>query len=278
MPTALRDRTARIRTLACAALMAALLAGCVQEVPITGRKQLALVSAGQLQALSDRQYREILQQETLSTDARQTALLQRVGGRVSSAVDRYFAERGLADRLSGYAWEFRLIESEEQNAFCMPGGKVAVYTGLLPITKDENGLAVVVSHEIAHAVAQHARERMSQALVLSGLGLALDRALADQGDKTRNIFRALYGAGAGLGVMLPHSRRQEAEADRLGLVFMAMAGYDPRGAVDLWQRMAAADQGPNVPVFLRTHPTDQARIAAIREDLPEALSYYRDAR
>ncbi len=278
MPTALRDRTARVRTLACAALVAALLAGCVQEVPITGRKQLALVSAGQLQALSDRQYREILQQETLSTDARQTALLQRVGGRVSSAVDRYFAERGLADRLSGYAWEFRLIESEEQNAFCMPGGKVAVYTGLLPITKDENGLAVVVSHEIAHAVAQHARERMSQALVLSGLGLALDRALADQGDKTRNIFRALYGAGAGLGVMLPHSRRQEAEADRLGLVFMAMAGYDPRGAVDLWQRMAAADQGPNVPVFLRTHPTDQARIAAIREDLPEALSYYRDAR
>jgi len=278
MPTALRDRTARIRTLARAALVAALLAGCVQEVPITGRKQLALVSAGQLQALSDRQYREILQQETLSTDARQTALLQRVGGRVSSAVERYFAERGLADRLSGYAWEFRLIESEEQNAFCMPGGKVAVYTGLLPITKDENGLAVVVSHEIAHAVAQHARERMSQALVLSGLGLALDRALADQGDKTRNIFRALYGAGAGLGVMLPHSRRQEAEADRLGLVFMAMAGYDPRGAVDLWQRMAAADQGPNVPVFLRTHPTDQARIAAIREDLPEALSYYRDAR
>ncbi|MFH0911434.1 MAG: M48 family metallopeptidase [Planctomycetota bacterium] len=260
-----------------AAVVLLLSAGCIETVPITGRKQLALVKSSDLQAMSFEQYGELLKKEKLSPDAQATALVRRVGRRIQAAVERYFADQGLSGRLQGYAWEFNLIDSPEKNAFCMPGGKVAVYTGILPITQDENGLAVVLAHEIAHAAAEHGRERMSRELVASGIGLALDQALQKESSRTRDIFGALYGVGANVGVILPNSRLQESEADRLGLIFMAMAGYDPRGAVALWQRMRAEGSGGAPPVFLSTHPTDDERIRDIEGRLPEALRYYNAA-
>jgi len=251
-----------------------------QEVPITGRRQLSLVPASQLQQMAVQQYGDFLKQNKLAKDPRQTALVERAGRRIQQAVERYFALHGWSERLEGYAWEFRLVEDDQINAFCMPGGKVAVYTGILPVTKTEDGLAVVMAHEIAHAVAQHSRERMSQALLFSLGGMALDKALDAQGDKTRSVFLGLYGVGSSL-KMLSYSRQQEFEADRLGLTFMAMAGYNPDEAVAFWQRMMAAKAakgGGGGPVFLSTHPTDKQRIAAIRRLIPEARRYAEELR
>lgn len=256
--------------------LALALTGCTQEVPITGRRQLSLVPAAQLRTMGFQQYDAFLQKHQTSADVAAAAMVRRCGRRIQQAVEQYFADAGQGDSLAGYAWEYNLVQDEQANAFCMPGGKVAVYTGILPLTRDETGLAVVLAHEIAHAVAQHARERMSQAMLTSLGGAALGLALEKHDAKTRNLFLGLYGAGTTVGYMLPHSRQQEAEADRLGLIFMAMAGYDPRAAVGLWERMRDAKRGKGQPpVFLSTHPSDSQRIASIRRLLPEALSYYR---
>ncbi len=242
-------------------------------VPITGRKQLNIIPAPQINALSFQQYDEFLKSNKLSNDAQATAMVKKVGLNIKAAVERYFAEKNWSKQLDGYQWEFNLIESEEVNAWCMPGGKVVVYTGILPITKDETGLAVVMGHEIAHAIAQHGSERMSQGL-LQQLGvMALDAALQNEPAATRTLFLTAYGIGSTLGVILPYSRTHESEADRLGLIFMAMAGYDPNQAVDFWQRMANLNKA-KVPEFLSTHPSDQTRIADLRKHLPEALNYY----
>ncbi|MFW6237098.1 MAG: M48 family metallopeptidase [Desulfosudaceae bacterium] len=190
-------------------------------------------------------------------------------------MERYFAANGLAQQLDNYRWEFHLVQDNAANAWCMPGGKVVVYTGILPLTRDETGLAVVMGHEIAHAVARHGSERMSQALVAQLGGMALSRALAEKPEATQSLWMAAYGVGTQFGLLLPYSRLHEKEADHLGLIFMAMAGYDPRAAVDFWGRMAEQGAGRKPPEFLSTHPSDQTRINQIKKLLPEAMSYYR---
>jgi predicted Zn-dependent protease len=244
-------------------------------VPITGRSQLSLVSASEMNAMSFAQYGAFLKENKLSSNKSNVEMVRRVGGNIQRAVETYFAQHNLSEELAGYAWEFNVVESEEVNAWCMPGGKVVVYTGILPITKDETGLAVVMGHEIAHAVAQHGAERMSQGLLQQLGGVALSVALANEPAQTQNLFYTAYGVGTTVGVMLPFSRTHESEADRLGLVFMAMAGYNPNAAVDFWTRMAAQKGGGAPPEFLSTHPSDATRIADIKKHLPEAMSYYK---
>jgi predicted Zn-dependent protease len=246
-------------------------------VPLSGRSQLNLVSESEMQSMSYTQYDQFLKENTLSTDAKNTALVKHVGGRIQGAVEAYMAKNKLSDQLSGYKWEFNLVHSEEINAWCMPGGKVVVYDGLLPITQDENGLAVVLGHEIAHAVAHHGAERMSQGMVQQGLGEALSVALANKPAQTQQLWMTAFGVGSQFGAMLPFSRQQESEADHLGLVFMAMAGYDPNGAVTLWERMSQSGSA-KPPEFMSTHPADATRIANIKKEMPEALTYYKPAK
>ncbi len=244
-------------------------------VPITGRSQLNLISSADLNALSYQQYSEFLQQNKLSTDAQSTNMVKGVGLNIQKAVENYFAHHNLSNELNGYSWEFNLVENPEVNAWCMPGGKVVVYTGILPITQDVTGLAVVMGHEIAHAVAHHGAERMSQGLMQELGGVALSVAIQNEPQTTQNIFMTAYGVGSTIGVMLPYSRTQESEADRLGLVFMAMAGYNPSAAIDFWTRMAQSKTGGSPPEFLSTHPSDQTRIADLKSYMPEALQYYK---
>ena len=226
-------------------------------------------------ATSFQEYDKFLKEHKLSTNQEETQMVKRVGTRIEKAVEQYFQEKGLSNQLDGYAWEFNLVEDKEANAWCMPGGKVVVYTGILPITKNEAGLATVMGHEIAHAVARHGNERMSQALLAQMGGMALAVALDQNPSETSQLWLAVYGVGTQVGILLPYSRLQESEADHLGLIFMAMAGYDPHQAVDFWQRMAKMKEGQAPPEFLSTHPSDEARIKKIEEFLPEAMKYYR---
>ena len=244
-------------------------------VPVTGRKQLNLIPNSEMLSMSFQQYDDFIKTNKLSTNKNQSNTVKRVGERIKNAVNQYFQSQGLADNLKDYSWEFNLVESDQVNAWAMPGGKVVVYTGILPITRDETGLAVVMGHEIAHAVAQHGNERMSQLLLTQLGGLALSKALEEQPQLTRDLALTAYGVGTTVGVLLPYSRTQESEADRLGLIFMAMAGYNPNSAVDFWQRMAAMKGGEAPPEFLSTHPSDQTRINDIKKHLPEALQYYK---
>jgi predicted Zn-dependent protease len=246
-----------------------------QTVPITGRGQLSLIPADTILPMSFNEYRDFLAKHRVVGQGEQTEMVKRVGKRIEQAVERYFAEHGLSSRLKDYRWEFSLVEDREANAWCMPGGKVVVYTGILPIVKDENGLAVVMGHEIAHAVANHGGERMSQGLLAEMGGLALEAALSQKPQETTDLFLSAYGLGAQVGVLLPFSRLHESEADHLGLIFMAMAGYDPRGAVEFWERMAKAKHGASPPALLSTHPADAERIEDIRKLLPEAMQYYK---
>ena len=256
-----------------ALLLSIVLLGC-STVPITGRRQLLLNSDADLAAMSSDQYGKTLQESTLSQDVQQVALVRKVGERLAAATEAYLTEVGYSTET--YAWEFNVIvEDQTVNAWCMPGGKVAVYTGILPLTQDETGLAVVMGHEIAHAIANHGNERMSEAMIIEGLGAGLSVALSEQPEATQNIFLQSYGAIGQVGVMLPHSRKHELEADRIGLSLMARAGYDPRAAVPFWQRMQEASSGQRPPAFLSTHPVPENRIAQIQELLPEALALYR---
>ena len=243
-------------------------------VPLTGRKQLNLLPESEMVAMGLTNYTEFLKENPVSGDITNTALVRKVGGDISQAVVKYFDDNGLSSRLEGYQWEFNLVNNDTTpNAWCMPGGKVVVYSGLLPYTADQDGLAVVISHEIAHAVARHGNERMSQQLVLQLGGIALNEAIREKPEETRNIFNMAYGIGSQVGVMLPYSREHELEADKLGLIFMAMAGYDPQTAIAFWERMAASG-GNKPPEFLSTHPSDATRIARIKDSMPEALKYY----
>jgi len=241
--------------------------------PVTGRKQLLLIPSAELNTMSFQQYSEFISSNKLSTDKQQTAMVKEVGHKIQGAVERYFAQQGNSSHLRGYEWEFNLVEDSAVNAWCMPGGKVVVYTGILPVTKDATGLAVVMGHEIAHAVANHGNERMSQGLVTQLGGMALAKALETKKEETQNLFLTAYGVGATIGVLLPYSRTQESESDHLGLIFMAMAGYNPNEAVSFWERMAAGKSGAP-PEFLSTHPSDETRIKKIKEALPEAMKYY----
>jgi predicted Zn-dependent protease len=263
--------TGRVHT---AVLAALILAQACSTVPITGRKQLSIIPDSNMLSMSLDEYGQFLKENKLSTNAEQTAMVKRVGKRIQTAVETYFARQNMSQELSGYAWEFNLIESKDINAWCMPGGKVVVYTGILPVTKDENGLAVVMGHEIAHAVAKHGNERMSQELLAQMGGVALSEALKQKPEQTRALWMGVFGAGVQVGALLPYSRLHESEADHLGLIFMAMAGYDPNGAVAFWQRMSE-NAGGKPPEFLSTHPSDEARIRKIKEEIPEAMKYYK---
>ena len=246
------------------------------KVPLTGRNQLDLIPDNEMLSMSFQQYDQFLKDNKESTNQQEIALIKKVGERVAKAVDQYFVQNNLSQQLQGYKWEFHLIDSKEVNAWCMPGGKVVVYTGILPVTKTEAGLAVVLGHEIAHAVAKHGNERMSQAMVAQLGGVALSQALKEKPALTQNIFMAAFGIGTQVGVLLPFSRLQESEADHLGLIFMAMAGYDPHEALDFWQRMASMQNGQAPPEFLSDHPSDQTRVEKIRSEIPEAMKYYKE--
>jgi len=245
-------------------------------VPITGRQQLSLVPPSTMLRMSYQQYDDFLKNNTLSADTAQTAIVKETGSRISRAVEQYFIRSGMRYELDNYDWEFNLIEEDTVNAWCMPGGKVAVYTGILPVTGDETGLAVVMGHEIGHAVAGHGGERMSHLLAVQLGGIALAVAMREEPAAAQGLWLTAYGLASQVGFILPYSRIQEYEADRLGLIFMAMAGYDPRHAVTLWKKMKAEKIGSAPPAFLSTHPTDDARIAEIERLLPEAMRYYRE--
>jgi len=265
----------RIFSLINMALIGSILLLSCSTVPITGRKQLSIVPSSTMLGMSFQEYDSFLKSHKLSSNAEQTALVNRVGTNIQKAVEQYFQQQKMSDQLNGYKWEFNLVESEEVNAWCMPGGKVVVYTGILPVTKTEAGLAVVLGHEIAHAIAEHGRERVSQGLLVQLGGMTLEQALSDKPEQTRKLWLAAFGVGATVGAMLPYSRVQESEADHLGLVFMAMAGYDPNEAVTFWERMAADKNKAAPPEFLSTHPSDQTRIKKIKERVPEAMQYYK---
>ncbi len=261
-----------------AGLTAVVLWSC-GTVPITGRRQLNLVDDNEIMAMASSQYDTVLMTYPLSKDKAQTAMIKRCGSRIQAAVEEYFAKEGQSSQLAGYEWEFNLIESEELNAWCMPGGKVAFYTGILPVCKDETGVAVVMGHEVAHAVAKHGNERMSQAMLAQYGSVALDAALAKNSTRTRHMAATAFGIGSTYGALMPFGRKQESEADHLGLIFMAMAGYDPKAAVPFWERMAASKgAGGAPPEILSTHPSDETRIANLNELMPEALTYYKPAK
>jgi predicted Zn-dependent protease len=255
-------------------LTAALLLQSCSLVPLTGRRQLSLVSDADMLSTSFVQYDQFLKENKLSTNTAQTNMVKGVGRRIQKAVETYFTQNNLSQGLNGFAWEFNLIESKEVNAWCMPGGKVVVYSGILPVTQNEAGLAVVMGHEIAHAVAKHSNERMSQALLAQLGGQTLAAALEQEPQQTQQIWMSLFGVGVQVGAMLPYSRLQESEADHLGLIFMAMAGYDPNTAVQFWERMSA-NAGASPPEFLSTHPSDENRIREIKSEIPEAMKYYK---
>jgi len=245
-------------------------------VPGTGRSQLNLVSDQELSALAARQYAQLIKEAPLSTNQQDTDLIKKVGTNISRAAETFLREQDLAAEIANYQWEFNLIESDEVNAFCMPGGKVAFYSGILPYTQGENGVAVIMGHEVAHAIARHSRERASQQM-LAGLGgqiLDLGLGLGGASALTGQVAMAAYGLGSQVGVMLPFSRAHESEADRIGLTLMAIAGYDPAAAVAFWGRMSEKSEGPAPPEFLSTHPSDQHRVAEIAKYLPEARARY----
>jgi len=251
-----------------------LVSSCAQ-VEITGRKQFNIVPDSLINSMAFQSYSEFLSQHKLSGNAEQTQMVRRVGKRIQTAVERYCQQTLCTEKLQGYQWEFNLVDDPNVNAWCMPGGKVVVYTGILPIAQNEAGLAVVMGHEIAHAFAKHGSERMTQGLLVDMGGMALSKALETRPAQTQELFKLSYGLGTQLGVLLPYSRLHEKEADRLGLIFMAMAGYNPNEAIAFWQRMAAEKKGAQLPQFLSTHPADATRIRNIEYLIPEAMQYYR---
>ena len=251
-----------------------LLAACA-TVPLTGRSQLILIPDSQVMTLSFDQYNQFLSKHEVVKDSTAAEMVKRVGGRIQKAVAVYLQRNGQEDLLNGYQWEFNLVKDKQVNAFCMPGGKVVVFTGILAVTENESGLATVMGHEIGHAIARHGNERMSQGLVTQLGGTALSVALSNRPQETRELFMAAFGLGAQVGVLLPYGRLQETEADHLGLIFMAMAGYDPNQAVNFWQRMDSQKDQAAPPEFLSTHPSHATRIADIRNYLPTAMTYYR---
>jgi predicted Zn-dependent protease len=245
--------------------------GCATNL-VTGRKQLRLVSESDLQLMAVSQYRTFLSENKVVVTG-DAEMVKRVGNRIANAVTKYYNDQGKPQILEGYNWEFNTIESEQINAWAMPGGKVMVYSGLFAVTQNETALAIVMGHEIAHAVAKHGSERMSQGLVQQLGGMALDIALMNEPEQTRDLFLLSYGIGSQVGAMLPWSRQQETEADKYGLIFSAMAGYDPREAIPFWQRMSSAGGG-SPPEFLSTHPSDATRMRKLNQFMPEALKYY----
>jgi len=247
--------------------------GCA-TVPLSGRRQLSLVNNSEVLPLSYQQYSDVKKESKVVTNTPDGQKVVRVGKRIASAVEEYLKANNHGDLLEGFSWEFNLIQDDQVNAWCMPGGKVAFYTGIIPVCQDETGIAVVMGHEVAHAIASHARERMSQGLVANGLLGGLQVALGENPSLTQSIFLQAVGIGGQVG-MLKFSRDQELEADQLGLIFMAIAGYDPQEAPRFWERMEAKSGGGAPPEFLSTHPGPNRRIDQLNKQMPEALKYYK---
>lgn len=249
------------------------LPGC-RTVPLTGRKQLNLVPNALIQSLSFTEYDSVIRASpTLPRSDARAAMVTRVGSRIQRAVETYLQENNLSKEIRSFKWDFNTIDQNIINAWCMPGGKVVVYTGLLPVTQNETALAVVMGHEIAHAIARHGNERMSEGLLINLGGLVLEEALKEKKQETQALFLGLYMVGSNLALALPNSRRQETEADQLGLIFAAMAGYDPVEAIAFWERMAAQNKS-KTPEFLSTHPSDQTRLRKLRELIPGIREKY----
>ncbi|MDR1813818.1 MAG: M48 family metallopeptidase [Tannerella sp.] len=254
-------------------IITALLLTSCGSVPLTGRRQMLLVSDSEVLSASLSQYDEYIKTAPKSTDATKTAMVTRVGKKIAAATENYLKQNGLESEIANFQWEFNLIQSDELNAFCMPGGKIVVYEGLLPLVASDDELGTVLGHEVAHAVAKHSNERMSQELLAQYGASVLDAALSHKSAAVRDVGNTVFGLGTQLGVMLPYSRQHELEADYMGLVFMTMAGYDPNKAVSFWQKMSAASGNSETSDFMSTHPNDAKRIAAIQSYLPEMEKY-----
>ena len=248
------------------------------SVPLTGRRRLSLVPSSQVMALSFEQYQQVMKESKLSNNQQWTNMVKTVGRDISQAVEQYMRDVGQADEIEGFRWEFNLLAEDVINAWAMPGGKVAFYEGIMPIANDKTGVAVVMGHEIAHAVAEHGSERMSLQLAQQLGGATLSLALQEQPQLTQQLAMTAFGLGAQVGVLLPYSREHESEADRLGLIFMAKAGYDPREAPRFWQRMQQKEEGPRPPEFLSTHPHPDSRIRKLNAFMDEAMEEYRKSR
>lgn len=242
------------------------------NVPITERNQLMLVDESDIIISSNKQYHEFLK-ENPPLNNKNSKLVKKVGKNISMAVERYFKERGQESLLDGYEWKFNLVDGKDVNAWCMPGGKVVFYTGILPITENEIGIAVVMGHEVAHAVARHGSERLSHQMAVQTGASLLNLGLSNiEVPVSSDLALQAYGVGTNLGI-LNYSRKHELEADRLGLIFMAMAGYDPKEAIEFWKRMSKLSESEGNE-FMSTHPSNDHRIEDIKRDLPEAMTYY----
>lgn len=250
-----------------------LLAGC-SSVPVTGRKQMLLVSDQEVLSSSLTQYNSYMQTATRSTNATQSAMVTRVGKKIAAATEQYLRQNGLSNQLSEFAWEFNLVKDDQVNAFCMPGGKIVVYEGLMKLVASDDELAVVIGHEVAHAVAKHSNERMSQEILAQYGAQILSTTLAQKSAATQQLAGQIYGLGAQYGAILPFSRKHESEADYMGLIFMSMAGYNPDVAITFWKKMSAGS-GAKVPEFMSTHPSDSRRISDIQKELPAIKAQYK---
>lgn len=245
------------------------------RVAVTGRQQLSLVSNAEIIPMANQQYDSVVRTARLSTNQQQTAMVKNAGRRIQRAVEQYMAQNKASAELEGFQWEFNLLDDPKMvNAWCMPGGKVAFYTGIMPICQNEAGVAVVMGHEVAHAVANHARERMSQGLIANGLLGSVGAALGQNPTLTKQLFFQAIGVGAQVG-MLKFSRQHESEADKIGLIFMAMAGYDPHEAPRFWERMSSQGGGGEPPEWLSTHPSHGSRIKDLNAAIPDAMKYYK---
>ena len=254
-------------------ILAALLLSSCSSVPITGRKQLSLISDAEVLSSSLTQYKDYMAQATVSGNKVQSEMVTRVGKALAMATETYLKNNGMESDIQNYVWEFSLVANTEVNAFCMPGGKIVVYEGLMKMVSSEDELAVVIGHEVAHAVAKHSNERMSQQILAQYGSNVLNSALANKSAAVQSVAGQVFGLGAQYGVMLPFSRKQENEADYMGMVLMSMAGYNPDMALTFWQKMSAGG-GASVPELLSTHPSDETRINNIKKNLPKIKQTY----
>jgi predicted Zn-dependent protease len=257
-------------------ILSALLIACSKNA-LTGKKQLTLLPESELQNMATGEYQKFLDTSRVvgNTANKDAQMVRRVGERITRAVTQYYADKGMSDKLSGFKWEYNLVDDKAVNAWCMPGGKIVVYTGILPVTQNEAALAAVMGHEVSHALLQHGNQRMSQGLLQQLGGVALSVAVANKPAETQNLFLGAYGVGTTVGVLLPFSRKHELEADRYGLIWTAMAGYNPQEAIGLWERMEKLSAGQKPPEFLSTHPAEGRRIDQLNKFMPEALTYYK---
>ena len=238
--------------------------------PFTGKKTMAFVSNDQLFPSAFAQYNEVLSESKVVSGTQDAEMIKRVGQRIAAASERYLNANGFQGYLEDYKWEYKLIESEQVNAWCMPGGKIAFYTGILPIAKNETGVAAIMGHEVAHALANHGQQRMSSGILQQAGGIAVAVATGDQSPEKQQMWMQAYGLGSNLGGLLPFSRSHETEADEIGIYLMAIAGYNPEEAAELWKRMKANSGGQAPPEFLSTHPSNDSRIQNLQSMVPKA--------